>query len=154
MPRQRRPGKGTANQLTLFSEAPIDGEVLEPHEHDRIEGNTAKERLKDALRASFDRVSINYYLRVFGAVPDRRPARQWLCEGRDTYIHIADVWKDPELRERILERLWRRRAYRLHRYVSRDLEYLDRFAGLPPPSPLNAREIGAVRRMLLPKPRT
>jgi hypothetical protein len=63
-------------------------------------------RLRRALRATFDQMSINCYVRVFGAVPDRAPYRQWLYLGKD-YIHIADVWNNPNARKRVLTRLYR-----------------------------------------------
>jgi len=68
--------------------------------------------------------------------------RQWLCIGRDEYMHIADVWKDRDIRERLLERRKRDwRSYKLHRHVLRDLECLDSFA---------AQQLSAARGARLP----
>src|SRR5690348_10586460 len=83
------------------------------------------------MGSAFDAMSIARYMAVFGVVPDVAPYRQWLNLRRDRYIHIADLWNDPELRARTLARLQRdRRSYKLCRYLSRDLEYLDEFAAL------------------------
>jgi hypothetical protein len=85
-----------------------------------------------AIRGALRESSIGRYLTVFGAVPREQPRRQWLCVGRDNYLHIANVWKDPERRKSVLARLrrgpmsWKRLA--LH--VEDDLEYLDEFARL------------------------
>jgi hypothetical protein len=92
-------------------------------------GLRARNILREVMKATFDQMSINHYLAVFGAVPETRPYRQWLCDGRDSYIHIARVWADPALRERMLARLRRdRRCWKLCGYVERDLERLDAFA--------------------------
>jgi hypothetical protein len=85
--------------------------------------------LRKELCATFDQMSINSYVRVFGAVPDRAPYRQWLYLGKD-YIHIADVWNDPNQRKRVLGRLRRNpRSWKLQAYLERDLHYLTEFAG-------------------------
>jgi hypothetical protein len=103
-----------------------------------------KRGLKRAIGEVFTKASIDNYLRVFGAVPDRQPYRQWLCAGRDKYVHIADVWHDPSYRKRVLTRIERnRRAWRLRGYLLRDLEYLDEFARQqsPPITALQQQEI-------------
>jgi hypothetical protein len=113
----------------------LDGEILGP-EKDEPVPSLRKERrglkpLRDAMRATFDEMSIRSYLAVFGAVPDRPPYRQWLYLGRarDAYLHIANVWADAALRERMLARLQRdRRSWVLFDRLQRDLEYLDEFA--------------------------
>jgi hypothetical protein len=62
-------------------------------------------------------------------VPREQPYRQWLSDDDGKYL-IADVWKDPELLERVISRLrrgsmsWKRLAL----YLENDLEYLDEFA--------------------------
>jgi hypothetical protein len=105
-----------------FSDAPH--EVADDFE-------AAEKRLRKTVRATFDQISIGRYLAVFGAVPRERPYRQWLSTGGfGNYVHIADVWADPESRQQILARLqrgpisWKKLAV----YLKLDLEYLDLFA--------------------------
>jgi hypothetical protein len=121
----------------------LDGEISGPTEPSpseigkiEREGREFKKGLRGAMRAAFDQMSINRYLAVFGAVPDRPPYRQWLYEGRksDAYVHIADVWADAALRARVLARLQRLRPPLLCARVRYDLAYLDKFAaGLTAP---------------------
>lgn len=76
------------------------------------------------------KTSIDRYVHVFGAVPERQPYRQWLYAGRGEYIHIADVWNDPGARKHVFTLIRRKpRAWRLHDRLVRDLEYLTEFAG-------------------------
>jgi hypothetical protein len=122
-----------------------DENILAPGDDDRPPGDdgmTLRE-LKGGLRAGFQKWSIARYIAVFGAIPDKPPYRQWLSVRRDHFIHIADLWKDPQLRADMLARLQQnRRAYKLRYYLERDLKYLDEFAAqlsakkmarLPPP---------------------
>jgi hypothetical protein len=86
--------------------------------------------LRRALRDTFDQMSINHYVRVFGAAPDRAPRRQWLYLGKEGYIHIADVWNNPNDRKRVKTRLCRNpRTWRLYEGLCSDLSYLCEFAG-------------------------
>jgi hypothetical protein len=107
-----------------------DGEIIppDPHAFDRVSTTAAGRAFRGAMHAVFERASMERYLAVFGAVPDTRPYRQWLYVGRN-YTHIADVWQNRDIRERLLERFRRdRRARKLHHYLERDLAHLDEFA--------------------------
>jgi hypothetical protein len=116
-------------QLSLFPDAPFAGEILSPPEAAQAGAKAAGKRLRGVVRATFQQISINRYVAVFGAVPNHAPRRQWLSDGSDTY-HIADIWKDPDVRERVLARLrsgpmsWKKLAL----YLELDLVYLDEFA--------------------------
>jgi hypothetical protein len=108
----------------------LPGGILSPAGADEAGGNAFEHGFRAALRAVLQEQSIRHYLHVFGAVPERPPYRQWLNLDRDNYVHIADVWANPDFRARVLTRLDRRpRASKLRRYLLRDLKYLDEFAG-------------------------
>jgi hypothetical protein len=95
-PRRRVAG----THIDRMADRMADCEILLPHEADRAAGDRGMNILRGAMRATFDQMSINRYLAVFGAVPEMPPYRQWLCVRRDSYAHIADIWADPALRER------------------------------------------------------
>jgi hypothetical protein len=123
-------GAPMSEQLTLFAPPALDGEILEADDGAIGDMKTLRQTLRSAMRCIVRQESIDRYLAAFGAVPREQPYRQWLCVGRDQYVHIADVWKDPELRERVLTRLRRGSMSwkRMFCWVQYDLEYLDEFA--------------------------